>query len=214
VGVHLVGLANGTAGDKALDERIKARPPEVLCHKVLGVEDAAVAPGSRLVEGGNKVVVGALGDIESPLEVQLFIVVQPVLSVGTGKKGGPFIEGLEGREHEGVRGGGQGDFVSKGDIDGAGEEVIREEHELQVVIGYVDVVAAGEGIGGTHLDARSVVEVQVVVLQKQVTACLAMRQLVRLAEICEVLVVCQDCDNVGGSQEVVLPFFQGMDDSE
>jgi hypothetical protein len=165
MGIHLVSLADSASRNKAVNEGIKARPPKVPGHEDLGAEDATMATGSRLMEGGDNVAAGPLGNIESPFEVQLPILVEPVLPAGVGEEGGSLVEGLEGGEHEGIRGGGQGDFVGKSDIDGMGEEVIRKECKLQVVIGRVNVVTVREGVSGTHLGARGVVEVQVKVLQ-------------------------------------------------
>jgi hypothetical protein len=102
VGIHLVSLADGTSRNKAANEGIKARPPKVPGHEVLGAEDAAMATSSRLMEGGDNVVAGPLGNIESPFEVQLPILVEPVLPAGMGEEGGSLVEGLEGEEHEGI----------------------------------------------------------------------------------------------------------------
>jgi hypothetical protein len=57
-------------------------------------------------------------------------------------------------------------------------------------------------------------KVQVEILQEQVPAGLSAGELVRLLEVREILMVREDCDNMGGAQEVMPPFLQGMDDSE
>jgi hypothetical protein len=189
VGVHLMGLANSTACDEGADKHIEAWPPKVQSYKILGSENAAVAPGSRLMEGGDNVVVSPLGNIEAPLKVELPILVKPLLPMGMGEKRGSLIEGLESGEHKGVGGGGQGDFISEGNINGTGEKVVGEQHELLIVVGRVDVVMVGEGISGTHLSPRCMMEVQVKILQEQIPACLSVRQLMRLVEVHKVLVV-------------------------
>jgi hypothetical protein len=122
VGIHLVRLADGTAHDKTMDKHVQLRPPKVPGHEVLGPENAAMTPGSRLMEGGDDVTAGPLGHVETPLEVKLPLLVEPVHPLGTRKERCSLIEGLEGREDKGVRGGRQGDLVREGDIDGASEK--------------------------------------------------------------------------------------------
>ena len=41
---------------------------------------------------------------------------------------------------------------------------------------------------------------------------LMMVEVLRLTEVCQVLVICEDLDGEGGSMEVVPPGFQGTDD--
>jgi hypothetical protein len=102
VGVHLVCLADGTASDEAANKHIKIRPPKVPSHKILGAEDAAMAPSGRLMEDGNDIPSGTLRNKEASLEIQFPILEKPVLSVGTGEKRGPLVKGLEGGEDKGV----------------------------------------------------------------------------------------------------------------
>jgi hypothetical protein len=64
------------------------------------------------------------------------------------------------------------------------------------------------------LSPQGVMEMQVEVLQEQVPVCLAVRQLMWLTEIREILVARQDRDDVGSSVEVMLPFLQGVDNSQ
>jgi hypothetical protein len=166
VGIHLMRLTGGTAHDKSADEHIQAGPPKVPSDKVLGAEDATMAPCSRLMEGGDNIAASPLWDIEASLEVQLPIMIEPVLLAGMGKEGGSLVEGLEGREHKRVRGGGQGDLIGEGYINGSSEEVIGKECKLQIVVSSVNAVMAGEGIGGAHLGSRGVMEMQVEILQE------------------------------------------------
>jgi hypothetical protein len=58
------------------------------------------------VKGGDNIMASPLGNIETPLEVHLPILIEPVVLAGTGKKRGSLIEGLEGGEYEGIQGGG------------------------------------------------------------------------------------------------------------
>jgi hypothetical protein len=132
---------------------------------------------------------GSLGRIKAPLEVEFPFLIEPVRPLGARKERRSFVEGLEGRENKGVRGGGQGDFVCEGSIDGANEEVVGEECEFHVVIGRIDVVAAGEGVSRAHLRTRGMEKVQVKVLQKQILMSLPVGQLVRLPEVREVFMV-------------------------
>jgi hypothetical protein len=70
------------------------------------------------------------------------------------------------------------------------KEVIREKREFHIVVSHVNIVSAGEGVGGAHLCSRSMVEVQVKVLQEQIPTSLSAGQLVRLPEVCEIFMVC------------------------
>jgi hypothetical protein len=73
------------------------------------------------------------------------------------------------------------------------EEIIRQECELHIVVHSVDIIVVGEGIGRTHQGPRGVMEMQVEVLQEKVPVCLTPRQFVGWAEICQVLVVREQC---------------------
>jgi hypothetical protein len=189
VGIHLVRLADGTAGDKTADERVQPRPPKVPGHEVLDSENAAVTTCGRLMERGDNVMADPLWHVEEPLEVKCPFLTEPVRPLGARKEGHSLVEGLEGGENKGVRGGGQGDLVHEGDIDGTSEEVIREECEFLIVVSCVDVVMVGEGVGGAHLCSRGMEEVQVKVLQEQIPMSLSAGQRVRLPEVREVFMV-------------------------
>jgi hypothetical protein len=166
------------------------------------------------MEGRDNVTAGPLRDIEALLEVEFPFLEKTILLVSTGKKRGFLIDDLEGGEDKGVRGGGQGDLIREENIDGVGKEVVGKECKLQVVVSGVDIVMVGKGVSGTHLSPQGVMEMQVEVLQEQVLVCLAVRRLMWLTEIREILVARQDRDDVGSSVEVMLPFLQGVDNSQ
>jgi hypothetical protein len=135
------------------------------------------------MEGGDDVTAGSLGRVKVPLEVEFPFLIEPIRPLGARKERCSLVEGLEGRENKGVRGGGQGDFVREGSVNGASEEVIGEECEFHVVVGRID------DVGRAHLCARGMEEVQVKVLQKQIPTSLPAGQLVWLPEVREVFMV-------------------------
>jgi hypothetical protein len=86
MGVYLVHLANSTTCNEAPDEGIKAQPPEVMLDEVLCVEDSAMSPSHRLMEEGHDLPPHVLQNVQTPLEIQLFILEKPVLLMGVGKE--------------------------------------------------------------------------------------------------------------------------------
>ena len=83
VGVNLVGLACGTAGDEFSDKGGHARPPVVLLEKGNGVEVSAVGPGKRFMDALDEGVSGRFGNVEAALVIKSALVEIPVLSGGS-----------------------------------------------------------------------------------------------------------------------------------
>ena len=70
VGVNLVSLASGTAGDKSGDKGGQTRPPIVMLNQVNSAEITAMAFHLGAVQGAYQILSNWLGNIEMALEVQ------------------------------------------------------------------------------------------------------------------------------------------------
>jgi hypothetical protein len=92
------------------------------------------------MEGGDNVVAGPLGHIEMPFDVQAPLLEEPILPAGPREERGPLVEDLEGGEDKQVCRGGGGNLIGEGNVNDTGEEVIGEEHELQVVVSGINII--------------------------------------------------------------------------
>ena len=71
-----------------------------------------------------------------------------------------------------------------------------------------------QGISGSHLCPRGNLPDDVKILEKEGPASLAMRELVRILEVGQVLMVGEDGDRMWGALQVLFPFAQSKDDGE
>ena len=78
MGVDLIGLTSGAAGDESADKGGDARPPIVFLEQGDGAEEAAVSAGEGFVDAFNKEMAGGFGDVEAALVVEGALVKVPV----------------------------------------------------------------------------------------------------------------------------------------
>ena len=72
----------------------------------------------------------------------------------------------------------------------------------------------GEGVRSGKEVAWDMNDFQIKVCEVEQPTCLAAVEVLRLTEVRQVFVICEDLDGKWGSMEVVPPGFQGMDDGE
>ena len=100
VGVDLIGLACGTAGDELVDEGGHSRPPIILLEKGDGVEVTTMGTSERLVDVLYKVMAGGFRNVEAQFVIESAMVKVPVITLRVGEGNGFGIKGSEGIDDE------------------------------------------------------------------------------------------------------------------
>ena len=90
-------------------------------------------------------------------------------------------------------------MARQGEIEGIDDHGVQEDRSVYIVHSGVQVVLSGEGIGGSHLHSQGDLPDNVKVLEEKVPAGLEMRELVRILEVGQVLVVGENRDRIQGS---------------
>ena len=80
------------------------------------------------------------------------------------------------------------------------------------MVTFLMIWSSGESIWFPCILPRCVGDLEVESGKIQGPSCLSSRQLARFLEDLKVLVVREDVDGMGGTFEVMSPFFQGLDD--
>ena len=86
--------------------------------------------------------------------------------------------------------------------------------DLPVIIIHVHLSLYGQGVSRSHVDSSFYSPFNVKILQEQHPAGLSLGQILGLFEISQILMVCDYSYWVFYSCKVVLPFFEGLNDSE
>ena len=76
------------------------------------------------------------------------------------------------------------------------------------------MILSRKGISGSHLCPRGNLPDNVKILEKEEPASLAMRELARILEVGQVLMVSEDGNRMWGVLQVLFPFAQGKDDGK
>ena len=114
-------------------------------------------------------------------------------------------EGVKGIEDQWVGCGGRAEFVGEGGVNKIDEEVIWEESDCLIigVRGWYMIWATGQGIRGTKVFPRDVLEGEVEFGEVKQPLRLSPIQIAGVSEIGQVFVVREDPDSSGGPEEVV-----------
>ena len=76
------------------------------------------------------------------------------------------------------------------------------------------MILSRKSISGSHLCSWGNLPDNVKILEKEGPASLVMRELVRILEVGQVLMVSEDGDRMWGALQVLFPFAQSKDDGE
>ena len=140
----------------------------------------------------------------------------PVGQAGTEGERNVLMHGLESLKDKGVAGGGGFNALGEGGVNEVDEKGWREEGDVGVV-GVVcgeEVGLAGEGIGTRKKFAGDMDHFQVKVSEVDEPTCLTAVKRLGLAEIGKILVVGKDLYREWRAMKIMVPGFQGADDSE
>ena len=218
VRVNLVLLAEGTALDVAVDEGSKAGPPEFGGDQLSGFQEAGMSGGFVIMasfqDGATKGVIR--GDIDTAFIGEDAGFNLPVGQPGTEGERNILVHGLEGLENEGVTRGRRLNAVGEGGVNQVNKEGRWEEGDVSVV-GVVrgeEVGSAREGIGTSKKFAGDMDHFQVKVGKVNEPTRLAAVERLGLAEIGKVLVVGEDLHRKGRAMKIVVPGFQGANNSQ
>ena len=83
-----------------------------------------------------------------------------------------------------------------------------------VISSGIQVILPRKGISRSHLCPQSNLPDNVKILEKEGPASLVMRELVRILEVGQVLMVSEDGDRMWGALQVLFPFAQSKDDGK
>ena len=76
-----------------------------------------MSTGFAGVDGRYQILSGSFGDVQSVLKIEFAVIIVPVVFRCSGKEQFPIIQGMECGRNKWVRWGGEGNFVSKGNVD-------------------------------------------------------------------------------------------------
>ena len=88
------------------------------------------------------------------------------------------------------------DVTREGEVEGIDNHRIREDGSVCIVGSDIQVILSRNGISGSHLCSRGNLPDDVKVLEKEGPASLVMRELVRILEVGQVLMVGEDGDRM------------------
>ena len=218
VGISLILLAGCTAFNVFADVGGKAGPPEFCGDKLAGFQVAGVT-GTFMVMASleNSVAEGiVIGDIDAALIDQDACFDLPVGEAGTEGERDIIVHGLKGLENKGIACRSRLDAMGKGDVDNIDEERRGEESDSIVVIIRLgkEVRTMREGIRAGEEFSWDMDHFQVKVRKVDEPTGLSLVEVLGGAKVGEILMVGEDLDWEGGSVKVVLPCFQGSDDSK
>ena len=97
-------------------------------------------------------------------------------------------------------------MTREGEIKGIDDHGIREDGSIGVICSGVQMILSREGISRSHLHPRGDLPNDVKVLEKEGPASLVMRELARILEVGQVLMVGENRDRMGGALQVLSPF--------
>ena len=127
------------------------------------------------------------------------------------KQGGSFIQGCEGLEDKGVRGGGGLGVARQGEIKGINDHGVREDGSVHIIISGVQVILAREGISRSHQPSRSNLPDDVKVLKEKRPVSLTTREFARIFQVGKVLVVSEDRDWMRSALQILFSLCKGED---
>ena len=104
VGVHLVGLAHGTASDESADKGSHSWPPVILLKERDGAEVSAVGACQELMDAFDKGVLGGFGDVEVEFVIEGAMVEIPIAWQRVGERNGVHLHGSQSVDDELVGG--------------------------------------------------------------------------------------------------------------
>ena len=88
---------------------------------------------------------------------------------------------------------------------------VGNDRGVDIIRGSVNEVTTGEGVSRGHLGTRKNPPDDIKVLEEEGPTGLSLRQFARVFYIREILVVGDDGDRMGGSLDILFPFFQCKD---
>ena len=106
------------------------------------------------------------------------------------------------------------DVTREGEVEGIDDHRIREDGSVCVVGSGIQVILSRKGISRSHLCSWGNLPDDIKILEKEGPASLAMRELVQILEVGQVLMVGEDRDRMWGALQVLFPFAQSKDDSK
>ena len=99
-------------------------------------------------------------------------------------------------------------MTGESEVQGIDNNQFGNNGSIDIVRGSVNEVTTREGIGGGHFGTREDFPDDIKVLEEERPVSLASRQLARVLYIRKVFVVSGDGDRMGGSLDILFPFFQ------
>ena len=152
--VDLILLANGATGDKVVDEDGKSWPPKVALDNGLGAKSSEMARDRGGMDGVQERGASGWRYIHLTLVVEVSIVKGPVGERGSGEKGCFIRQVLDSTKDERVGGGRRLNVAGECKIEGTNYGWVGDDRGIVIVEGSVDLVVAGEGIGGGKFSTR------------------------------------------------------------
>ena len=151
---NFILLANGTAGNKVVDEDRKSRPPEVTFNDSLGAKSPEMARERRGMDRVKERGTGGRWYIHPTLVVEVSVVKNPVSEGRTWKKGCIIRQVLNGTKYKGVSGGRRLNVAGEGEIEGVNYGGFGDNGGVIIVEGSVDLVIVRESVGRSKFSAR------------------------------------------------------------
>ena len=102
----------------------------------------------------------------------------------------------------------------KHEVKGINDHGVQKDGSMSIVISGIEVIPPRESISRSHVSARGDFPDEIKVLEKEGPASLSSRELARVLEIGQVLMISEDRDRVRSPLQVLFPFSKSKDNSK
>jgi len=214
--VNLVGLASSTASHESADKGGQTGPPVVTLNQVNSAEISAMASHWGAVQGAHQILSSWFRNVKMALEVQGSIQKCPVIARGMREKGGMLRHGVDSILNQWIVRREVSNSLSQPHIQGMYQNIgdSGQHGNGSVVKQGVNLIAAQECIGWTHLRTGTIVPYKVIVLHEHRPPCLLLGEILRRLEVPQVPMICYDGNRVFCASQVLAPFLKCPYDHE
>ena len=130
------------------------------------------------------------------------------------EQGRAFVQCSKCLKYKGVRGGGGPDVAGQCKVKGVDNHGVRKDGSSSIVHHGVKMIPSRKGVTQSHMSSRSDFPNDIEVLKKKGPASLLLRELARIFEVGQVLMISEDRDRVRGPLQILFPFGKGKDNGK